>query len=68
LQVWRTPWTTVGAGFLVMLLGILSVREVWRIRLAPDEHRRLRPLVYAAAPFLVGFVLVVVERFLLLTS
>lgn len=68
LQVWRTPWTTVGAGFLVMLLGILSMLEVWRIRLAPDEHRRLRPLVYAAAPFLVGFVLVVVERFVLLTS
>ena len=68
LQVWRTPWTPVGVAFLVMLLGILSVREAWRVRLAPHQHRRLRPLTFAAAPFLVGFVLVVVERFVLLTS
>jgi len=51
-----------------MLVGILAWREAWRIRLPPDEHRRLRPLAYAAAPFLVGFVVVVVERFVLLTS
>jgi hypothetical protein len=67
LQVWRTPWTPVGVAFLVMLLGILGVREVWRVRLAPDERRRLRPLTFAAVPLLVGFVLVVVERFVLLT-
>jgi hypothetical protein len=68
LQVWRTPWTPVGVAFLVMLLGILGGREVWLVRLAPDEHRRLRPLAFAAVPFLVGFALVVVERFVLLTS
>ena len=49
LQVWHTPWTPVGVAFLVMLLGILGVREVWRVCLAPDERRRLRPLMFAAA-------------------
>jgi hypothetical protein len=68
LQVWRTPWTPVGAAILVMLLGILGVREAWRVRLAPHLHRRLRALTFAAVPFLVGFVLVVLERFVLLTS
>ena len=68
LQVWRTPWTPVGAAFLVMLLGILGLREAWRVRLAPQQLRRLRPLTFAAVPFLVGFVLVVLERFVLLTS
>jgi hypothetical protein len=68
LQVWRTPWTPVGAAFLVMLLGILGVREAWRVRLAPHQHRLLRPLAFAAVPFLVGFTLVVLERFVLLTS
>jgi hypothetical protein len=68
LQVWRTPWTPVGVAFLVILLAILGVREAWRIRLAPGEHRLLRPLTYAAVPFLVGFGLVVIERLVLLTS
>ena len=68
VQVWRTPWTPVGVAFLVMLLGILGVREARRVCLAPDERRRLRPLTFAAVPLLVGFVLVVLERFVLLTS
>jgi hypothetical protein len=68
VQVWRTPWTPVGAAFLVMLLGILGVHEARRVRLPPHQYGRLRPLAFAAAPFLVGFVLVVVERFVLLTS
>jgi hypothetical protein len=68
LQVWSTPWTPVGGAFLVMLLGILGAREARRMRLAPGQYRRLRPLTFAAAPFLIGFVLVAGERFLLLTS
>ncbi|TQC51230.1 hypothetical protein EEB14_00715 [Rhodococcus sp. WS4] len=68
LQVWRTPWTLVGVAFLVMLLGILGVREAWQIRLAPGQAWRLRPLTFAAVPLLIGFVLVVLERFVLLTS
>lgn len=68
LQVWRTPWTPVGVAFLVLLLGVLGVREVWRVRLAPAERRRLRPLTFAAVPLFIGFVLVVIERFVLLTS
>lgn len=68
VQVWRTPWTPVGVAFLAVLLGILGVHEVWRVRLAPDERRRLRPLTFAAVPLLIGFALVVAERFVLLKS
>lgn len=67
LQVWRTPWTPVGLGFLVLLLGILITRETWRIRLGFAGRKRLRPLTFAALPLLIGFVLVVGERFALLT-
>ena len=66
-QVWRTPWTPVGVALLVMLLGILGLREAWRARLAADEHSGLSPLPLAAVPLLVGFALVVAERFVLLT-
>ncbi|QRY46313.1 hypothetical protein JVX93_05490 [Mycolicibacterium boenickei] len=68
LQVWSTPWTPVGVAFLVMLVGILGVREARRVCLAPHQYRRLRPLTIAVIPLLVGFVAVVIERFLLLTS
>ena len=68
LQVWHTPWTPAGVVFVVLLSGILGVREAWRIRLGPDEQKRLRALTFAAVPLLIGFVLVVLERFVLLTS
>ncbi len=68
VQVWLTPWTGVGVAFLVLLVGTLGVREAWRLRLAPDEYTRLRPLTFAAIPLLIGFVLVVLERFVMLTS
>lgn len=68
LQVWSTPWTPIGVAFLVTLLGILGVREAWRVGMAPHELRLLRPLSFAALPFLAGFALVVLERFVLLTS
>ena len=67
VEVRRTPWTPVGVAFLVMLLGILGVREAWRACLASDQRRRLRPLTVAAVPLLVGLVLVIIERFVLLT-
>jgi hypothetical protein len=68
VTVARTPWTPVGVAFVVMLLGILGVREAWRARLASDAGSRLRPLTLAAVPLLVGLVLVIAERFVLLTS
>jgi hypothetical protein len=68
LQVWNTPWTPVGVAFLVVLLGIMGVREARVVGLTPDERWRLRPLTFAAVPFFIGFVLVVAERFMLLTS
>jgi hypothetical protein len=69
LQVWSTPWTPVGVAFLVLLLGVLGVREARLVCVAPEKRRAaLRPLTFAAVPLLIGFVLVVGERFLLLTS
>jgi hypothetical protein len=68
VEVRRTPWTPVGVAFLVMLLCVLGAREAWRTRLTSTEQRRLRPLTVAAVPLLVGLVLVIVERFILLTS
>ena len=67
VEVRRTPWTPVGVAFVVMLLGILGVREAFRACLASDQRRRLRPLTLAAMPLLVGLVLVIIERFVLLT-
>lgn len=67
VDIWRTPWTPIGVAFLIVLVGLLLVREVWRIRLAPEEFSKLRPLTMAAMPFLVGFIAVVIERFVLLT-
>ena len=67
VEVRRTPWTPVGVAFVVMLLGILGVREASRACLASDQRRRLRPLTLAAVPLLVGLVLVIIERFVLLT-
>ncbi|OBG86494.1 hypothetical protein A5699_21505 [Mycobacterium sp. E802] len=68
LQVWSTPWTSVGVAFLVMLVGFLGVREARRVYLSPHQRRRLRPLTVATIPLLIGFVAVVIERFVLLTS
>ncbi|MDT5177807.1 MAG: hypothetical protein QOJ95_2005 [Mycobacterium sp.] len=68
MQVWRTPWTPVGVPILVMLMGVLGVREARRVGRRRGERRRLRPLTIAAVPLLIGFALVVVERFALLTS
>ena len=47
-------------------LVVLTAREMWRVRLAPHEQRRLRPLTLAAIPLLAGLVLVIVQRLVLL--
>lgn len=65
-QIGATPWTPVGAVFAALLLAVLTGRELWRCRLAPDEHWRLRPLTLAAVPLLAGLALVIVERLVLL--
>jgi len=67
-RIGNTPWTPVGVVFVALLLVVLTVRELWRLRLAPDQHRRLRPLTFAAVPLLAGLVLVVVERLVLLSG
>lgn len=67
-QVGMTPWTPVGVAFIVLLLVILTARELWRLQLAPEQYRRLRPLNFAAVPLLAGFALVVVERLVLLIA
>lgn len=67
-RIGATPWTPVGVVFFALLLVILIGRELWRLRLAPEEHRRLRPLTLAAIPLLAGLALVVVERLVLLVA
>lgn len=67
VEVGKTPWTPIGVAFLVMLLMILGVREALRARLGVAVDKRLRPLTVAAAPLLVGFVLVALERFMSVT-
>ncbi len=67
-QIGTTPWTPAGLVFLALLLVVLTWRELWRLRLAPDQRRRLRPLTLAAVPLLVGLALVVAERLILLSQ
>jgi len=52
--------------FVVLLLVVLTGRELWRLRLAPDQYQRLRPLTFAAVPLLAGLALVIVERLVML--
>ena len=63
IEVGKTVWTTIGLVFLVLLLGILGVREAMSARLGARSGRRLRPLTIAAVPLLIGFAVVVLERF-----
>lgn len=67
-QIGATPWTPAGVVFLALLLVVLTWRELWRLRLAPDARRRLRPLTLAAVPLLAGLALVVAERLVLLSQ
>jgi hypothetical protein len=67
VRVGSTPWTPLGVAFMPALLVLYGWREVRRLRLPPQDRERLRPLTLAALPLLVGFVLVVLERFVLLS-
>jgi hypothetical protein len=58
-----TPWTPAGLVYLPVLLAVLLARELRRLRLAPADYRRLRPLTVLSVPLFVGFLAVVVERF-----
>jgi hypothetical protein len=59
-----TPWTPAGLVYLPVLLGVLLARELRRLRLKPGDYRRLRPLTILSVPLFVGFLAVVVERFI----
>jgi hypothetical protein len=61
-----TPWTPAGLVYLPVLLGVLLARELRRLRLEPADYRRLRPLTVLSVPLFVGFIAVVVERFVTL--
>jgi hypothetical protein len=58
-----TPWTPAGLVYLPVLLGVLLARELRRLRLEPGDYRRLRPLTVLSVPLFVGFIAIVVERF-----
>ncbi|WP_006243709.1 hypothetical protein [Mycolicibacterium tusciae] len=62
-EVGKTLWTPIGLVFLILLIGVLGVREALHAHLGPNAGRRLRPLTIAAVPLLIGFVVVVGERF-----
>jgi hypothetical protein len=59
----NSPWTPAGLVYLPVLLGVLLARELRRLRLPPEEMRRLRPLTVLAIPLLVAEIAVIVERF-----
>jgi hypothetical protein len=59
-----TPWTPAGLFYLPVLLSVLLARELRRLRLEPGDYRRLRPLTVLSVPLFVGFLAVVVERFI----
>jgi hypothetical protein len=58
-----TPWTPAGLVYLPVLLAVLLARELRRLKLTPDDYRRLRPLTVLSVPLFVGFLAIVVERF-----
>jgi hypothetical protein len=58
-----TPWTPAGLVYLPVLLAVLLARELRRLKLKPGDYRRLRPLTVLSVPLFVGFLAVVVERF-----
>lgn len=59
-------WTPAGLIYLPVLICVLAARELRRIRLSPDQYARLRPYTVVAVPLFLGFVAIVVERFLTL--
>jgi hypothetical protein len=58
-----TPWTPAGLVYLPVLLGVLLARELRRLRLEPGDYRKLRPLTVLSVPLFVGFIAIVIERF-----
>jgi hypothetical protein len=64
IEVGKTLWTPIGLVFLILLVGVLGTREVLRARLGVNVGRRLRPLTFAMVPLLIGFAVVVLERFM----
>ncbi|WP_344822457.1 hypothetical protein [Actinocorallia longicatena] len=66
LVIGISPWTPAGLIYLPVLLGVLTARELRRIRLDDTELRRLRPYSVIAFPLLLGLLAIVVERFITL--
>jgi hypothetical protein len=58
----KTPWSGVGLAFLVPLLVVLLTREILRIRHGPGGRGWLLPLTMVAAPLLIVFAAVLIER------
>ncbi|WP_460363500.1 hypothetical protein [Actinocorallia lasiicapitis] len=69
LKVGISPWTPAGLIYLPVLLGVLTARELRRLRvdvIDPAGLRRLRPYSVIAFPLLLGLLAIVVERFITL--
>lgn len=64
-RVFATPWTPVGAFFLVVLVLVLGAREVWTLR-RPDQVHLRWPLALLWLPLSLGVGAVVFERIVVL--
>jgi hypothetical protein len=62
----KTPWSGVGLALLVPLLVVLLTREIVRIRHGRGAGGRLLPLTVVAAPLLIVFGAVLIERIIVL--
>jgi hypothetical protein len=60
--------TTVGAAAVGLLLGLLLVRELWRIQRTLANPDRGRVIDVLLAPLLIAFPVIVVARLLTLVS
>ena len=61
-----TIWTPVGLAVLVVLLLVLAAREFIRVSV-PVAVRFIRPLTLASLPLLVALLVIVAERFVVLS-
>ncbi|WP_207787388.1 lipopolysaccharide biosynthesis protein [Actinomycetospora cinnamomea] len=64
-RIFATPWTPIGAFFLVVLVVVLGAREVWTLRRPSQAHLRW-PLALLWVPLSVAVGVVAIERVLVL--
>jgi hypothetical protein len=66
-SIGHTPLTVAGVVCMVALLSLLLTRELRRLRTMRGEPQDLRTLTWASVPLALGLLVVVIERFVVLT-